>query len=96
MKNTFGQSVNVTLFGESHGEAIGVVIDGLCPGIKVDNEFIASQLTKRRPYGNISTKRQEADEFQIISGVFEGKTTGTPICIIIPNTDTKSKDSMGS
>ena len=92
MKNTFGQSVAVTIFGESHGEATGVVIDGMAPGIEVDEEFIASQLTLRRPAGKISTSRQEKDKFRIVSGVFNNKTTGTPICIIIPNEDTKSRD----
>ncbi len=92
MKNTFGQSVSVTLFGESHGMAIGAVIDGLAPGIDVDENFIEAQLSKRRPAGKTGTARREADKFQILSGVFEGKTTGTPICIIIPNEDTKSRD----
>ena len=92
MKNTFGQSVCVTLFGESHGEAIGAVLDGLAPGIEVDNDFIFSQLEKRKGQNNISTMRREKDEFRILSGVFEGKTTGTPICIIIENEDKKSKD----
>lgn len=92
MKNTFGQSVAVTLFGESHGEAIGAVIDGLAPGIPVDEGFIAAQLDLRRPFGKISTPRQEADPFRIVSGCFEGKTCGTPLAILIPNGDTKSKD----
>ena len=90
MKNTFGNSVSVTLFGESHGKAIGVVIDGLAPGMTVDTDFISKQLSRRRPQGNISTPRKEKDEFEILSGVFEGKTTGTPICIVIPNVNTKS------
>ncbi len=93
MKNTFGQSVTVTLFGESHGEMIGAVLDGLAPGLAVDEAFIRHQLSLRRPQGDgLSTPRVEADEFRIVSGVFEGKTTGTPICILIPNTNTKSKD----
>lgn len=92
MKNTFGQSVSVTVFGESHGECIGAVIDGLAPGIKIDEEFISGSLARRRPSGEISTKRQEKDEFRIVSGVFEGYSTGTPICIIIPNADTRSTD----
>lgn len=92
MKNTFGQSVAVTLFGESHGPAIGAVIDGLAPGIPVDEDFIAAQLDLRRPFGKISTARQESDPFQIISGCFEGKTCGTPLTIVIPNGDTKSRD----
>ncbi len=92
MKNTFGQSLCVTLFGESHGSEIGVVLDGLRPGIVVDEARIRHQLALRRPYGRISTARVEADEFRIISGVFEGKTTGTPLCILIPNTNAKSED----
>ena len=92
MKNTFGQSVAVTLFGESHGAEIGAVIDGLAPGIPVDENFIRHQLDLRRPAGKISTARVESDPFRIVSGVFEGHTTGTPICILIPNTNTKSGD----
>ncbi len=92
MKNTFGSHVSVTLFGESHGSAIGVVIDGLASGLPVDEAFIATMLTRRRPSGLISTARQEADPFVIESGVFGGYTTGTPVCIRIPNGDTRSKD----
>lgn len=92
MKNTFGQSVAVTLFGESHGEYIGAVLDGLAPGLHIDEDFIRHQLSLRRPEGKISTSRVEADEFQIVSGVFEGKTTGTSLCILIPNTNTRSGD----
>ena len=92
MKNTFGQSVSVTIFGESHGEAIGVVLDGLAPGIPVDRDLIDAQLTLRRPAGRISTARQEPDHYQIVSGAFEGHTTGTPLTIVIPNTQTRSKD----
>lgn len=92
MKNTFGNSVSVTIFGESHGAYIGVVIDGLAPGIAVDNDFIADRLSMRRPSGRISTARREADDFSVVSGVFNGKTTGTPVCIIIPNSDTHSRD----
>ena len=92
MKNTFGNSIALTLFGESHGEYIGAVLDGLAPGIMVDEDFIRAQLDKRRPVGKISTARHEADEFQIVSGVFEGKTTGTPLTILIPNTAQHSKD----
>ena len=92
MKNTFGNNLTFTVFGESHGGAIGVVIDGIAPGIEVDKEYIGKLLTLRRPAGAISTARQEADKFVIHSGVFEGKTTGTPICIMIPNADTRSKD----
>lgn len=92
MKNTFGNNITVTLFGESHGEAIGCVIDGLSPGITVDEEFIASQLEKRKGINIISTKRREADKVKILSGVFEGRTTGTPVCLVIENGDAKSKD----
>ena len=92
MKNTIGNSLTVTLFGESHGKAIGAVLDGMPSGIEVDEEYIASQLTRRRPKDALSTPRQEKDEFSILSGVFEGRTTGTPICITIPNADTHSSD----
>jgi len=92
MKNTFGNALSVTIFGESHGAAIGAVIDGLAPGLAVDEDFIHHQLSLRRPAGRISTARREADEFQILSGVYEGRTTGSPLCIVIPNADTKSGD----
>lgn len=92
MKNSMGQALTVTLFGESHGEMIGAVLDGLAPGIPVGEDFIARQLTLRRPAGKTGTARRETDDFRIVSGVFEGKTTGTPLCILIPNSDTRSKD----
>lgn len=92
MKNTLGSNVSITLFGESHGTAIGAVVDGLPAGIKVNDDFISHQLDLRRPVGKISTPRQESDKFNIVSGVFNGKTTGTPICIVIPNENTHSKD----
>ena len=92
MKNTFGSSVAVTLFGESHGEYIGAVIDGLAPGIQVDAAYIAHMLYLRRPSGKISTPRQEKDEYRIVSGVLNGKTTGTPITILIPNENVSSGD----
>lgn len=92
MKNVFGNAVTVTLFGESHGEAIGAVIDGLAPGLPVDEELIRHRLMLRRPAGKISTARQEQDEYRIVSGVYQGHTTGTPVCIVIPNADTRSAD----
>ena len=92
MKNTFGSSVAVTLFGESHGEYIGAVIDGLAPGIEIDRAYIEHMLTLRRPDGKISTPRRERDEFSIVSGVVENTTTGTPVTILIPNENVKSGD----
>lgn len=92
MKNTFGQSVKITLFGESHGPAIGAVLDGLAPGIEIDPEYIETRLALRSARGDISTARKEKDAFQFVSGVLDNKTTGTPIGIIIPNQDTRSSD----
>lgn len=92
MKNTFGNALKITLFGESHGYAIGAVIDGLTPGIEIDYEFIDSQLARRRSKATVCTQRVEKDDYKIISGIFEGHTTGTPLCIVIPNRDTNSSD----
>ena len=92
MKNTFGQHLAVTLFGESHGPAIGAVLDGLCPGIPVDLENIRRMLQLRQPGGAISTARNEKDQFEIISGAVNGITTGTPLTVLIRNQDTKSGD----
>lgn len=92
MKNTFGSSVAVTIFGESHGNMIGAVLDGLAAGVDVDEKFIASQMELRKSVGSLSTARREADEVKIVSGVFNGKTTGTPVTLIIENKDTRSKD----
>lgn len=92
MKNSIGNNLQVTLFGESHGPFIGCLLDGLTPGIKIDEDFIRHQLSLRRPVGKISTARVEQDEFQIVSGAFNGFTTGTPLCILIPNTAQHSKD----
>ena len=92
MKDSFGNSVSVTISGESHGAALVAVLSGLAPGIPVYEDFIAAQLTKRRPAGAISTARREADKFEILSGVFGGFTTGTPVTILIPNENTVSKD----
>ena len=92
MKNTFGSSVSLTLFGESHGAAIGAVLDGIAPGIPVDEEFIAEQMKLRQSVNALSTARREADKVRIVSGVWNGRTTGTPITFIIENQDTRSKD----
>ncbi len=81
------------VFGESHGPAIGVTLENVPSGIATDMEFIRSELKRRAPGQNaMSTARKEADEVEILSGVFEGHTTGTPLCAIIRNTDTHSKD----
>ncbi len=92
MKNTYGNSVSITLFGESHGEAVGAVLDGIAPGIAVDESFIASQMDKRRSVCSISTPRKESDRVRIVSGVYNGRTTGTPITLIIENENTRSSD----
>ena len=92
MNNTFGKHITLTLFGESHGPEIGCVIDGLRPGLRVDEDHIAHRLALRRPAGAISTARVEPDPFRIVSGVWQGRTTGTPLCILIPNRDVKSGD----
>ena len=82
----------MTVFGESHGEAVGVVLDGIAPGIDVDESYIKACLAKRAPSKTTDTARREKDEFKIVSGVFSGKSTGAPICIIVPNEDQHSKD----
>lgn len=92
MKNTLGENFSVTIFGESHGPYIGVVLDGIAPGIDVNKDFINHQLDLRRPSGKISTKRVETDEFILASGVFNDKTTGTPLTILIPNSVQHSND----
>lgn len=93
MGNSFGKLFRITTFGESHGQGIGVIIDGCPAGLDLDLSFIQEQLDKRKPgQSKITTQRREADEFQILSGVFEGKSTGTPISMVIWNKDAKSKD----
>jgi chorismate synthase len=91
--NTFGKLFKVTTFGESHGKGIGVVIDGCPAGITLDLAYIQNQLNRRKPgQSKIVTQRKEADEFEILSGTFEGKTTGTPLTLFIANTNQKPKD----
>ena len=93
MGATFGRNLRMTIFGESHGKAIGLVLDGLPPGTPFDEEFIKEEMARRAPGQNkMSTQRQEKDAFIIESGVFEGKATGTPLCVLIPNSDQHSKD----
>ncbi len=86
MKNSFGTHLTITLFGESRGEAVGVVLDGFPAGLKIDFSDIAAALDLRRPHGEISTSRVEKDVFSFVSGVSGGYSTGAPICILIPNT----------
>ena len=92
-RNTFGNLFTLTTFGESHGEAIGGVIDGMPAGIDIDLEFIQQELNRRRPgQSSITTSRQEADKVELLSGVFEGKSTGCPIGFIVRNTNHHSQD----
>ncbi|RZK73545.1 MAG: chorismate synthase, partial [Pedobacter sp.] len=91
--NSFGQLFRISTFGESHGVAIGVILDGCPAQLPIDLEFIQSELDKRRPgQSKITTQRKESDTVQILSGTFEGKSTGTPIMMLIPNEDQRSKD----
>lgn len=93
MSSMTGNKLKVSIFGESHGEAIGVVMDGLPFGIEIDLSFIEKQMARRAPGKNsISTTRSEGDSFSIVSGIFEGRTTGAPLCAMIRNQDTRSKD----
>ena len=93
MGNSFGTLFKITTFGESHGRALGVIIDGCPAGLEIDESFIQAELTRRKPgQSKITTQRKENDEFEILSGIFEGKATGTPICLVIHNQDQKSKD----
>jgi chorismate synthase len=91
--NTFGKLFSITTFGESHGEAIGVVIDGCPAGLKIDIDFINAEMARRRPgQSNITTERNEEDKITIISGVFGGVSTGVPLMILINNKDQRSQD----
>lgn len=91
--NSIGELFKVTTFGESHGVAIGAVIDGCPAGLEIDESFVQHQLDRRKPGQSvITTQRNESDKIHILSGVFEGKTLGTPICLLINNTDAKPQD----
>ncbi len=91
--NSFGNIFRITTFGESHGKAIGVIIDGCPAGVEINEAFMNEELRRRRPgQSKITTQRKEADEATILSGTFEGKSTGTPLSIIIYNQDQRSKD----
>ena len=91
--NSFGKMISMTSFGESHGNAIGVVLDGVPPGLLFDHEKLQHELDRRAP-GRLAgtTPRKEADQAEVLSGVFEGKTLGTPIAVIIKNTNQRSHD----
>ena len=91
--NTFGQAFKITTFGESHGKAIGVIIDGCPAGLEIDENYIQLELDRRRPgQSKIVTQRDESDTVQVLSGIFEGKSTGHPIAMVIYNQDQRSKD----
>ena len=93
MKNTFGSNLSLTIFGESHGRAIGAVLDGMAAGVPVDEEFLALCMDKRRARGDgLSTPRVEGDKIQFLSGVLNGRTTGTAIALMIENQNTRSGD----
>src|SRR6188768_3306014 len=93
MSNIYGTLFKISTFGESHGPAIGVVIDGCPAGLTIDEAYIQSELDRRKPgQSKITTQRKEDDTFKILSGVFEGKSTGTPLAIVIENQDQRSKD----
>ncbi|WP_186428635.1 chorismate synthase [Clostridium sp. BSD9I1] len=93
MSGVWGSKIKYSIFGESHGEAIGITIDGLQPGIELNLEEINREMRRRAPGKNkLSTPRQEKDEFDILSGYFNNKTTGTPLCVVIRNSDYHSKD----
>ena len=91
--NTFGKLFTVTTFGESHGEAIGAIIDGCPPGLELSEDDLQGDLDRRKPgQSRFTTQRREDDVVRILSGTFEGVTTGTPIGLLIENTDQRSKD----
>jgi chorismate synthase len=93
MGNSYGTLFRISTFGESHGPSIGVILDGCPAGLEIDETFIQSELDRRKPgQSKITTQRKEDDTFRILSGVFEGKSTGTPIAIVIDNQDQRSKD----
>lgn len=93
MSGIWGRNIKLSIFGESHGKAIGITIDGLPPGFEIDLEYIKKEMARRAPGKNsLSTSRMESDEFEILSGYFNGRTTGTPLCAVIRNSNKKSDD----
>ncbi|MFD0618755.1 chorismate synthase [Paenibacillus sp. GCM10027629] len=86
--NTYGEMFKITTFGESHGAAVGVIVDGVTPGVEIDETYIQRQMDRRKPgQSSVTTPRKEYDKIQILSGVFEGRTTGTPLAIMLHNHD---------
>lgn len=93
MSGMWGNNIRLSIFGESHGKGIGITIDGLCAGIELDIEYIKSEMSRRAPgQSEIETQRKEGDSFEILSGILNGRTTGTPLCAVIYNTNQNSKD----
>jgi chorismate synthase len=93
MQNSFGAKFRFTTFGESHGKALGCIVDGVPAGLKIDEEFIQSEMDRRKPgKSKFETQRKESDTIEILSGVFEGISTGTPIAMVLFNENQKSKD----
>jgi chorismate synthase len=90
--NSFGQRFKFTTFGESHGKALGCIIDGVPAGIKIDEQFIQHEMNRRKPGGKYATSRKESDSIEILSGVFQGFTTGTSLCMVLFNENQKSRD----
>jgi len=90
--NTFGERFRFTTFGESHGKALGCIVDGVPAGIKIDESFIQEEMDRRKPGGKYATSRKESDTIEILSGVFEGVTTGTSISMVLFNENQKSRD----
>ena len=93
MNNSFGKIYKISTYGESHGLAIGVIIDGCPPGVEIDKKNIQKELDRRKPgQSKITTQRKESDSVEILSGIFNGKSTGSPISLLIKNKDHKSSD----
>ena len=93
MRGSWGNHLHLSIFGESHGEAIGIVVDGLPIGMEIDEEAIAKEMARRAPGRDpTATARKEADAVRIVSGVYRGKTTGAPACGLIENTNKRSAD----
>ncbi|MBQ5414934.1 MAG: chorismate synthase, partial [Firmicutes bacterium] len=92
MSDTLGKAIKLTIFGESHGPAVGAVLEGLPPGLKVDMEYIEAELERRRPLKSLKSARREADIPEFISGVRNGFTEGTPLTVLMKNSDVRRED----